>query len=510
VDWRRQVRLLRRWVPAVLAAAIGAGVLAYAVSGLVPRRYEATTTLIVGQSLSTVNPDISQLLASQRLSETYSRLATTRPILDKVIDRLGLATNATDLRRDISASAPTDSTLLAISASADSPARAADLANTIAEELVAAAPELSGLEEDVQDFVANELRATQAEIEATAGDVAALLEIPERTPGQEAQLNSLQARLTSLRSSFATLVAFASTGAANILTVVEPAVPPDEPVWPRPLLNAGLASVLAALIVILIILVAAYFDEGIRDADLVREVLDLPTLAMVPRMPGDRGRSEIYRLSMLVLPKSVASEAYRTLRANLDFTSVDEPLGAIMVTSASSQEGKTVTAANVAVAFAQDGRKVLLVDGDLRKPGVHDIFNTPNARGLSDLLRPGGPGWKTLVVQTEEPNLQLLTTGPLPPNPAEVLGTQRMGTIIDELKAAHDLVIIDSPPLLPVVDAALLSKHVDGTIIVVDARRTRRDAARRAREALERAGAKTLGVVVNRLRGGEEELYAAY
>ena len=510
MDWRRQVRLLRRWVLVVLVAAIGAGALAYAVSGFVPRRYEATTTLIVGQSLSRVNPDISQLLASQRLSETYSRLATTRPILDKVIAQLGLQVNATELRRNVSAGAPAESTLLTITASDATPTGAADIANTIADELVTAAPELSGLEEDIQAFVAEELRATQTEIEATAGEVAALLDVAERTPAQEAQLNSLQSRLTSLRSSFATLVAFASTGAANILTVVEPAIAPEDPVWPRPLLNAGLAAVLAALVVILVILVAAYLDDGIRNADVVRETLDLPALAMVPRMPGDRGRSEIYRLSMLLLPKSAASEAYRTLRANLEFTSVDRPLGAIIVTSPSAQEGKTVTAANLAVAFAQAGRTVLLVDADLRKPGVQRIFNTQGARGLSDVLLPNGPDWSKLVTQTEEPNLRLLETGPLPPNPAELLGSQRMRAIIDELRAAHDLVIIDSPPLLPVADAALLSAHVDGALLVVDARRTRRDAARRAKEALDRAGATTLGVVVNRLQGGEEDLYAAY
>lgn len=510
MDWRRQLRLLRRWLPLLVGAAVGSGLVAFTASGFIARTYEARTTLIVGQSLSAVNPDYSQLLASQRLSATYAQLATTRPIVEQVMGQLGVPGTVTELRRRVTASAAPDSTILTISVTDPSPTTAASIANALAAELVSSAPELSGLEEGVKAFVTEELRATQAEIQATQMEVQQLLTVESRTPAQEAQLNTAQSRLTSLRSSFANLIAFVSIGSANILTVVEPAVPPDEPVWPRPLLNTLLASLLALLVVMFLILLAAYLDEGLKDADVVREVLDLPTLAMVPRMPGERGRSEIYRLAMLVLPRSAEAEAFRILRTNVEFTSIDVTLTTLMVTSPSVGEGKTVVAANLAVAFAQAGRRVLLVDADLRKPGVQSIFNSEGDRGLSDLLRPSGPAWQALVSTTEEPNLQILTTGPLPPNPAELLGTQRMRTIVDELRAAHDLVIFDSPPLLPVTDAAILSTYVDGVVLVVDARRTRRDAARRAREALERAGARMLGVVVNRLRVGEEALYAPY
>jgi capsular exopolysaccharide synthesis family protein len=271
-----------------------------------------------------------------------------------------------------------------------------------------------------------------------------------------------------------------------------------------------LAAVIALLLAVLLILGAAYLDDGLKDAEVVREALDLPTLGVVPRMTMERGRSEIYRLTMLLSPQSAAAEAYRRLRTNLEFTSVDKPLKTILITSPSAGDGKTVTAANIAVAYAQADRKVLLVDADLRKPGVHEIFNVGNAQGLSSLLHPRSPSWEKVAVATEVPNLRVLPTGPVPPNPAELIGTQRMRTILAELAEANDIVILDGPPLLPVADGAILSKYADGVVLVVDARKTGRQAGGRAKDVLARAGATMLGVVINRLRAAEMELYPAY
>jgi len=242
----------------------------------------------------------------------------------------------------------------------------------------------------------------------------------------------------------------------------------------------------------------------------VREVLDLPTLGMIPRMPRNRGASSVYQLTMLLFPRSAAAEAFRTLRTNLEFTSVDAPISTILVTSPGVGDGKTVTASNLAFAFAQAGRRVLLVDADLRKPGIQAIFNLPGERGLSDLLRPNGQDWVGAVSATEEENLRILAAGPVPPNPAELLDSQRMRALLAKMKAANDIVILDAPPLLPVADASILSTYVDGVLLVVHARGTRLDAARRARESLVRAGATILGVVIDQLGGTEEELYSAY
>jgi capsular exopolysaccharide synthesis family protein len=180
------------------------------------------------------------------------------------------------------------------------------------------------------------------------------------------------------------------------------------------------------------------------------------------------------------------------------------------VTSSIPGEGKTTTASNLAVVFAQGGRRVLLVDADLRKPGVHLVFDLPNARGLTTMLRSDESSLDAVAQATEQENLRILTTGPLPPNPAELLGSQRMHTILDRLTGAGDLVIFDSPPLQAVTDSAVLSSLVDGTLFVIDARRSRRGTVRQGREALAKAGATVLGAVLNRLPARARSDYADY
>jgi protein-tyrosine kinase len=211
------------------------------------------------------------------------------------------------------------------------------------------------------------------------------------------------------------------------------------------------------------------------------------------------GRREPYRLATLLYPRSSKAEGYRTLRSNIEFSALDAPIRSLLVTSAVPGEGKTVTAANLAVVFAQAGRRVLLVDANLRKPGVDAIFNLGNAQGLTTLIRGDETSLEAVAQETQVEHLQVVTTGPLPPNPAELLGSQRMHAILNQAKTEHDLVILDSPPLQVVTDAAILSSFTDGTLLVIDARHTRRAAIRQAREALAKADARVLGAVLNRL-----------
>ena len=190
------------------------------------------------------------------------------------------------------------------------------------------------------------------------------------------------------------------------MSLFDPAVALKDPVSPRPLVNTLLAAVLGLLLVMAIIVIATYFDDSVKTTEDVEEATGLPTLGAIPRMPGGRGRSEIYQLATLLYPRSAAAEAYRTVRTNLEFASVDEPIQSLLVTSAGPGEGKSVTAANLAIAFAQAGRKVLLVDADLRKPGVHALFNLGNDRGLTNLLRGDDTRWESVVQPTEQEGLR--------------------------------------------------------------------------------------------------------
>jgi non-specific protein-tyrosine kinase len=510
VDLRRQIAIIRAWFPLLVASVVLAGGAAFVFSSLQQKVYEAKSTLIVGQSLSAVSPDYNQLLASQRLSTTYAAVATKRPILDTVIGQLRLDVTADELSKHVQANAPLDSTLLTIVAQDADPARAAAIANALAQQLIAASPAIQGRQAEFQASIDADLKATQDQISAIQAQVETLSGLPSRTAAQDAELATLEGRLVSLRSTYATLLSFSSSNASNLLTVVEPAVAPISPVSPKPLLNTLLAAIVGLLLGAAIVFVVEYLDDTIKNSDDVQAVVDLPTLGPIARMKGDKGRSEIYRLVALLHPRSGVAEAYRTLRTSIEFASVDAPIRTLLVTSSIPGEGKTITASNLAVVFAQAGRRVLLVDADLRKPGIHVVFDLPNAHGLTTLLRSDEVSLDAIAQTTEQENLRILTTGPLPPNPAELLGSQRMRTFLDRLKTGEGLVIFDSPPLQAVTDAAVLSSLLDGTLFVIDAGHSRRGAVRQGRDVLARAGANVLGAVLNRLPARAHSDYASY
>ncbi len=499
MDLRRQIAIIRPWLPLLVITVVLAGGIAFAFSSLLPKTYEARATLIVGQSLSVANPDINQLLVSQRLSTTYATVATKRPILDATIKELGLDVTSDDLAKRVRADAPLDSTLLTISAQDADPAQAAAIANSLAQQLISASPAIQGREASIQSSIDADVKDTQDQIATTQAQVAALTGATDRTPKQDSDLDALESRLASLRSTLASLLSLSSGNASNLLTVIEPAVPATAPISPNRVQNTALGAVLGLLLIAGAIALLELLYDGVRDTDAVMDAAGLSTLGVISRMKGNRSSSEMYQLAALLYPRSGVAEAYRTLRTNVEFSAIDTPIRTLLVTSAVSGEGKTVTAANLAVVFAQAGRRVLLVDADLRKPGVHIIFDLPNAHGLTTLLRSADIGLDSVVQPTEQENLRVLTTGPLPPNPAELAGSQRMRTVVDLLKSTEDLVIFDSPPLQAVADAAILASFLDASLFVIDAQRSRRRVIRPAREALSKAGANVLGAVLNRV-----------
>ena len=510
MELRRQIAIVRAWLPLLIAAVLLAAGVAYAVSSQLPKAYEAQATLIVGQSLSAVNPDFTQIQVSQSLSTTYATVATTRPILDAVIAQLHLGVTSDELLKQVRADAPLDSTLLRIIAQDGDPARAAAIANALATQLIAASPAVQGSQAEFQVSIEADLKATQDQVRTTQAQVDVLSGLSNRTAAQDAELATLEGRLVSLQSTLATLLSVSANQASNLLTVIEPAVAPAQAVSPRPLLNTLLAAVLGLLIAAGVAFIAEYLDDGVKDADAVQEASGLSTVGTIARMKGDRSRSEIYRLAALLYPRSSLAEAYRTLRTNIEFASVDGPIQTLLVTSSAPGEGKTTTASNLAVVFAQAGRRVLLVDADLRKPGVHMVFDLPNTHGLTNLLRNEHADLGAVAQVTEQDNLRVLTTGPLPPNPAELLGSQRMRSVLEQLKTGFDLLIVDSPPVQAVTDATILSSFLGGTLLVIDASRSRRRVVHQAREGLDRAGARVLGAVLNRSPTKTLPRYADY
>lgn len=202
-------------------------------------------------------------------------------------------------------------------------------------------------------------------------------------------------------------------------------------------------------------------------------------------------------LITLTDPRSPAAEAFRTLRTNIDFSGLDRSIHALLVTSVAPVEGKSLTLANLAVAMAQGDKRTILVDADLRRPTLHTLFGLNNDKGLTSLFIDAKGPIEPALKDVKVPNLQVLTSGPLPPNPAELLGSQRMLDVIAALKQRADIILFDAPPVIAVTDAAVLGKRVDGVVLVVDAGQTRREHAKRAKEQLEKLNIRIVGAVLN-------------
>jgi len=208
-------------------------------------------------------------------------------------------------------------------------------------------------------------------------------------------------------------------------------------------------------------------------------------------------------------PKSPISEAYRVLRTNIQFSSVDKPLKVIAITSSGPNEGKSTTISNLAITFAQSGSKVLIVDADLRKPTIHKLYDFRNQLGLVNILAKK-EALGICIHDTLVDNLYVLTSGPIPPNPSELLQSESMKKFLDEVTEIFDIVLIDTPPVGSVTDAAILSSMVDGIILVAASGQVKIDEIKRSKELLEKVNANIIGVVLNKLDKNAQGNYYYY
>jgi succinoglycan biosynthesis transport protein ExoP len=305
-------------------------------------------------------------------------------------------------------------------------------------------------------------------------------------------------------------VKLAEAQATNNLVIVESAQVPRKPIRPRPPLTGLLAAVVGVLVAVGGAFLIEYLDDSIKTPDDVTRVSGLPTLGAIVQLRDSGGGRQLVASTESKAPES---EAYRTLRTNIQFSSVDKPVKTLLVTSSGPSEGKSTTAANLAVVVAQTGQQVIVVDADLRRPVLHRVFGVPNNTGLTTALLAGDDtGLESHLRPTKVDNLVVLTSGPIPPNPSEMLGSHRMASLIERLSQLADVVIFDSPPVLAVTDAAVMGRQVDGVVLVTDARQTREMALARAVSELQNTGANVLGVVLNRLdsRGGSSYYYYYY
>ncbi len=280
------------------------------------------------------------------------------------------------------------------------------------------------------------------------------------------------------------------------LVQIEPATVPSEPVRPQPLKTTGLSAVVGLMLAGGIAFLIEYIDDTLRTPEDVERVLKLPVIGYVGSISPAQG--EAAETHVLKHPRSPVSEAFRSLRTNLDYTNVDRAVSKMLVSSAGPGEGKTTVAVNLAIIMAQRGKRVLLIDADMRRPRIHAIFGLSNRAGLSTLFR-GKMPLRSVIHRVERlPSLYIVPSGSLPPNPNELLASARMEAILEEASREVDVIILDSPPAL-VADYLVLAARADGVLLVLQPGRTRADAAFAMLEQLERASARALGVVLNKI-----------
>jgi non-specific protein-tyrosine kinase len=481
----------RKWVIiATLALVLTVGVVA---TLLATPTYQASAMLRVlsvagGGSADWVAYDTKQF---ERLVNTYAEFAVSRPVLDQLSERLG-GTRP----RVISVEILGGTELLVISIEDPDPEAARDAANELAAILTAKSRELyAGGGKTAQEILGEQLAQAQADLDTAWTQYEELL---SRNPADPDRISAANRAIELNQQTYAAILEqyerarARETLLANTLSLVEPAVAPRAPAKPRRSLNIALAGVVGLGLGVGLALVFENLDTTLYRSEQIEALTQQPVLGEVPTI-GKKG------LSFLLDGNSSEFEVFRELRTSILSFEIDSSLKTLVVTSAQPGEGKSAIAANLAQAVAQTGREVILLDAHLRLPSIHRILGVSNRFGLSSVL--AGELSLDDVIQTDDvQGIKVVTTGPLPPNPAELLSTPAMMDCLDELAERADIVIVDTPSLLAVTDAAVLAGIADGVILVVERGGAQQEGVRVAYQRLAGVRAKILGVIVNRAK----------
>ena len=485
-----------KWI--VLQAVIIIPAIVVGVSLTRPTMYSATARVMaVSQSPSVsvaVGSNVDLSAPDERELQTLASFVVTPEIADEVSAELGWPEDSQVLMEVTKAEADPSANIIAVTAERPTPQEAADLANAFAAGFVL-------WRKDTQQKSLDEaIKLLDEQIALTPNGSAAQSALVER----RGQLEVLQ-----------TLV----TGG---LTIGEAAQPPDSPSSPKPLRNGVLAFAAALVLGVGLAFVRESLDVHLHSAEEVAALTDLPLIAAIPeQLKKEKGRDVLAGLGD---PRGPVAEAYRFLRTNLDFLNFNHDIKVVLVTSPLAGQGKSTIIANLAIALMRAGKRVSVVEGDLRRPSLHRRFEIANDRGITDVVsgatplsaavhvltlvdkpvgeptaddRTGADGTDGQPHAADDFKLRVLLAGPLPPNPGEIVNSRQLGHIIEMLKSESDYVLVDTPPMLVVGDAAAMAARVDGIIVVLRLAETTADTVKNVEDFLERVPARALGIVVS-------------
>lgn len=489
-----------RWLWFLGLSVVIAAVGAYVVSKETRPVYRATTLLIVDQQ-APGQDTYTGLLASTQLIATYKVLLTEPLVLQKAADQVGGISEG-QLQSHVQVTDQAGTQLINLQVDDTDPVRAARLANAIAgafeqvQQQAATANYVSA-----QQVFSQQISQTSAQITSLTDQINALQAkdpFNQQIPALQQQLNSAQKNFEALQTLYAQLPA-QQASVATSTHIFQPATPPTSPDHPRPLRYALVAGALGLVLAGCLVFLIELFGNRLHTSEQIEELMGVPVLAAIRAQKGAN--------MLLSAPEASRNmrlaASFRALESNLSFIELERPLHTVVVTGAAPGEGKTMTAVNLAISLAQSGKRVLLVDADMRNPQIHNLLGIPNSNGLSQwLAHRSAPTF--VSVFPDLPNLYVMPAGPCPPNPSQLLGTEQMQqmfkwSIGDPPGSGNvDMVIVDTPPLGTCVDAALVAGVADGTLLVVDGSRLRAGPILRVRDTLLRANATIIGIVLNR------------
>jgi len=479
------------WAWLIILAGVIAGATAYFVSIRTTPIYETSTRLLVSDPPAMRSIEYTGMVSAQTMARTYTAMLLDRPVLQGVIDQLELHTTPDKLKESVSVELVRDTQLVVVTVQDPNPTRAAEIANSIA---AVFAGRIRVLQSEryaaTQAGLAQQVKDMELQIDETNKALAR-----ERDASKQIQLES---RLTEYQRLYSNLVTnfeqvrLAEAQTSTNVVVSEPAAVPTVPVSPKTTRNTILAVLAGMLLAAGMIMAMDTLDDSIKNPDEIRRKFNLPILGVIASHESEDGKPIAQSQ-----PRSPVAEAFRALRTNITYSGVDKPLHRILITSATPQDGKTTVAANLAVVMAQGEKKTLLLDADLRRPRIHQVFGLFNRAGLTDLFVRALEFPGDISQAVEVPGLSVITSGHLPPNPAELMSSQRMCQILNGINGTYDFIVIDTPPVLAVTDAVALSQAMDGVILVAKPGVTKLSAFKQTVEQMQAVGARLLGVVLN-------------
>ena|SRR3990172_1033934 len=505
MELSRYIYPIKKWWWLVAASTLVAATFSYLTILRQPTVYQSRTTLMIGTTINDPNPSNNEFLLSQQLAAAYADIANR--------DMVRIATmNALNINRlpEYLARALPNTQLIEIAVTDTDPERSQLVANELASQLVLLSP-TSGQPEDQgrQEFINEQLnnleaqiKETEDEIEKLQGELGNMISAQQIDDAQN-QISALQLKLNAMRNNYGLLLSNTQQGAINTLTIIEPASLTVRPIGPNKIWTVLLAAVFGFILAACEAYLLEYLNDTLKSADDVARLFSAPIVGRIFEYADGSNENHLYDSANLNHP---LTEAYRTLRTNIEFAEMERPLKTILVTSADIGDGKTSVAANLALSVAQRDKKVILIDADLRRPNIHKYFNLTNEQGLVDLFLGRAPIGDTIRLNKGK-NVAVLTAGNTPSNPTELLSSKKMEKLLTKLKDVADVIVIDGPPFI-VADAMILASKVDGILMVVRPGHTRQSLARIAIDQIKVAGAKLVGVVLNRIPRRDADYYA--